>query len=335
MNLRNTIKENAFAYQASKLELQQARDNLILNVILAYLQVLNNEDVVASATRQAEVSQKQLERLQVLDRQGAVNPSQLSDVKGQLMNDQLAIINARNEVESSKLLLAQLMNIPYSRSMELERVNAEDFLTTYKSSADEVFQSALQQLALIKAVQLRRKSSEYALRAVKGELYPVVSLNGNMQTNYSSAAQNTSGKIPYSEQIRNNVFSSVNLGLRVPIFNSFQTRNRIKLADIAVRGNELLEENARLQVKQNVEQAYLNMTNALERYRTLQEQVNAYEESFKAAEVRFNAGVGTSVDYLIAKNNLDRATINLISAKYDFVLRKKVLDYYSSNQFKY
>ena len=74
----------------------------------------------------------------------------------------------------------------------------------------------------------------------------------------------------------------------------------------------------------------MNMTNAYERYKTLQQQVNAYTTSFKAAEARFGAGVGTSVDYLIAKNNLDRANINLISAKYDFVLRKKVLDYYQN-----
>ena len=72
------------------------------------------------------------------------------------------------------------------------------------------------------------------------------------------------------------------------------------------------------------------MTNAFQRYKALLQQVTAYTTSFKAAEARFNAGVGTSVDYLIAKNNLDRANINLISSKYDFVLRKNVLDYYQN-----
>jgi outer membrane protein len=93
----------------------------------------------------------------------------------------------------------------------------------------------------------------------------------------------------------------------------------------------LITENEKLLLRQEIEQAHLNMTNALERYRTLQEQVKAYQESFHIAEVRFNAGVGTSVDYLIARNNLDRANINLISAKYEFVLRKNILDYYRGN----
>lgn len=327
-SLQNSIKQNAYAYDATRMELQQAKDNLTLNVILAYLQVLNSEDLVASSIKQKELSAKQLERLDILDKQGAISPAQLSDVKGQLMNDELNILNLRNQLETEKLSLAQLMNIPYSKNMVLERVNADEFLTSYGRNSAEVYETALQQFSLIKSVELRKRSAEYALKSAKGMLYPQLVLNGNMQTNYSSIAENATGKIAYREQIENNIFYSLNLGLRIPIFNSFRVKNNIKLADIEVRNSELIEENTKVVLRQQIEQAHLNMTNAYERYKTLLEQVNAYNTSFKAAEARFNAGVGTSVDYLIAKNNLDRANINLISAKYDFVLRKKVLDYY-------
>jgi outer membrane protein len=72
------------------------------------------------------------------------------------------------------------------------------------------------------------------------------------------------------------------------------------------------------------------MSNAFERYKTLVRQVEAFNTSFKAAEARLTAGVGTTVDYVLAKSNLDRANINLIAAKYEFVLRKKILDYYQN-----
>jgi outer membrane protein len=74
------------------------------------------------------------------------------------------------------------------------------------------------------------------------------------------------------------------------------------------------------------------MTTSWDRYKILIEQVAAYTTSFRAAEVRFNAGVGNTIDYLTAKNNLDRANNNLISAKYDYVLRTKILDYYQGKQ---
>ena len=330
LSLQNAIRQNAFAYDASRMELQQAKDNLTLNVILAYLQVLNNEDLLASSAKQKELSAKQLERLEILDREGAISPAQLADVKGQLMNDELAILNLRNSLETSKLALAQLMNVPYHTSMSLERINADEFLTVYIKSNDQVYETALQQFSLVKAVALRKRSAEYALKSARGTLFPSLILGGGLQTNYSSVAQNATGKIGYNEQVKNNIFSTINLGLRFPILNSFRTRNNIRLADITVRNSELVEENTKVQLRQQVEQAHLNMTNGYERYKTLVEQVAAYAISFKAAEARFSAGVGTSVDYLIAKNNLDRANINLITAKYDFVLRKKVLDFYQN-----
>jgi outer membrane protein len=328
--LQNTVKQFGAAYDASRMELQQAKDNLVLNVMLAYLQVLNTQDLLSAAIKQKEVSMEQFNRLEVLDKQGAISPSQLTDVKGQLMNDELNILNLRNTLETAKLSLAQLMNIPYQKTMTLERMNAEDFLTKYELSSSDVYQSALKQFSLVKAVELRTKSSEYAWRASRGNLFPVVSVGGNMQTNYSSVAANASGKIPYRDQLSNNVFYTVNLGLTIPLFNNLRFRNNVKLADIEVRNNKLIEENTKVQLRQQIEQAHLNMTNAYDRYSALVEQVTAYNTSFKAAEARLTAGVGTTVDYIIAKANLDRSNIALISSRYDFVLRKKILDFYQN-----
>jgi outer membrane protein len=330
LNLQNTVKQFATAYDASRMEQQQAKDNLTLNVMLAYLQVLNTEDLLSAATKQKEVSEKQLERLQILDKQGAISPSQVTDVKGQLMNDELSILNLRNSLETAKLSLAQLMNIPYQRTMRLERVNAEEFLTSYGVTSSDIYETALQQFSLVKAVELRRKSAEYALKAARGSLFPVLTLGGNAQTNYSSVAMDNAGKIPYKDQLSNNMFYTLNLGLRVPIFTNRRARTNIKLADIALRNTQLLEENTRIQLQQNIEQAHLNMANAYERYKALVQQVEAYNTSFKAAEARLTAGVGTTVDYVLAKANLDRSNIALISSKYDFVLRKKILDFYQN-----
>lgn len=359
LSLQKSIRQFALSHEAAKSDLQQAKDNLMLNVILAYLQVLNSEDRLSLSTRQRNVSRNQLERLQILDKEGAISPSQVSDIKGQLMDDELSIVNSRNTLETAKLTLAQLMNIPYNKAMQLERVGAEELATGYPATPDEIFQKALDQLALVRSVRLKKQSAQAAVQAIRGRLYPSLVLSGNVTTNYSSAAtkdillntsfvttpdyvvlngtqvpvvskQSTysSERIAYGSQLGNNIFSTINLGVRIPLFNSFVIRNQIKQAKILVRNNELIEENTRIQLRQQVDQAYLNMTNAFDRYKVLQEQVLAYTQSFKAAEVRFNAGVGTSVDYTIAKNNLDLATINLVNAQYDFLLRKKVLDYY-------
>jgi outer membrane protein len=356
---QNTIKQSSLNYQASKMDWQQAKDNLTINIILAYLQVLSNQDILEQARNQAVFSNKQVERLEILDKQGAISPSILFDLRGQYASDQLSIINAQNSLVAAKISLYQLMNLPYDKNAELEKMTTGDLAPKYETQPEDIYQTALQQFAQVKAADLRTQSAVSAVKAARGLLYPRLTLNGSANTNYSSVANqavftnttdvtttdyvtvagtqysviqrqnNYSYKtIPFNKQLNNNLFTSVNLNLQIPIFNSFFQRNRVKLAKISLQNNELVAKTTKTQLQQSIELAYSNMISAQERYKTLLDQVNAYEQSFKAAEVRFNAGLGTSVDYLTAKNNLDRANINLISSKYDYALRRKVLDYY-------
>ena len=359
LSLTNGIKANALGYKASEMELQQAKDNLTINIILAYLNVLSAEDVLESSKNTQLVTGKQVDRLNILNQSGAISPSDYYDLKGQLANDQIAVVDNEAAVETAKLNLAQLLNIPYDKNMEVEKLPSDAFNINYTVSADSVYRTALAQFAQIKAVHLRTQSAEKNVKSIKGELFPTLSLGGNINTNYSSAATqnlfvnsvevpstdyvNVNGsqipvitkqdnfntqKITYGNQLNNNLFTTVNLGLRIPLFNASQVRSRVKLARIDLKNSELVEQNTKTVLQQSVERAYVNLSNTSNKYKILLDQVDAFGESFRAAEIKFNAGAITSVDYLIAKNNLDRTNTNLITAKYDFVLRSKILDYY-------
>jgi outer membrane protein len=358
-SLHNLIRGNTLGYQASKMELQQAKDNLTINVILAYLGVLSAEDILASSRNQGVVTQKQVDRLNILNQSGAIPPAQYYDLKGQLANDQIAVADNEAAVETAKLTLVQLLNMPYDKNLELERLPEQAFDTTYNADPAKVYTTALQQFAQIKAVHLRTESAEKTIRSIQGQLYPTLSLSGNINTNYSSAAtqsillntvdipstdyveingtqipvitkQNNfdNKKITYGSQLKNNKFTTVNLGLTIPLFNASQVRSKVKLAKIDFANSQLVEQNTKNQLQQSIEKAYVNLTNTSNKYKILQDQFNSFAESFRSAEIRFNAGAITSVDYLIAKNNLDRTNINIIIAKYDFLLRSKILDYY-------
>src|ERR1700733_13939681 len=110
---QNAIKQYSLAYQATKMDWQQIKDNLTINIILAYLQVLNSVDLLTQSKYQAELSAKQVDRLDQLDKEGAIKPSDLSDIKGQYASDKLSIINSENTLETAKISLCQLLNIPY------------------------------------------------------------------------------------------------------------------------------------------------------------------------------------------------------------------------------
>ena len=153
---------------------------------------------------------------------------------------------------------------------------------------------------------------------VNGAQLPVITTQDNFNTQ----------KVPYHNQLNNNYSTNINLGLSIPLFNGFQVRTKVKLAKLDLKNSELVEENTKTLLQQSIERAWVNLTNTSHKYNILVDQINSFTASFRAAEIRFNSGVITSVDYLIAKNNLDRTKVNMIAAKYDFVLRSKILDYY-------
>ncbi len=179
-SLQNQIKANKLGYEASKEELQQAKDNLTINIILAYLQVLSAEEVLKQSQDQVLVTQKQVERLDILNKSGAILPADFFDMKGQLATDQVAIADNKANVETAKLNLVQLLNIPYQKNIELEKIPAENFDTNYSGTPDEIYKTALQQFAQVQAVKLRTQSAEKNIRSIKGELFPTLSLGGKL-----------------------------------------------------------------------------------------------------------------------------------------------------------
>ncbi len=359
----NNIKRADLSRKAAQMELQQEKDNLSINIILAYLQVLSLNEQAHLVADQARLSAQQVERLDILNKEGAIKPSELSDLKGQFANDRLTITDNKNNLGNARLSLFRLMNINYDSTVIFEEINS-DFPIADNRSSNSIYQSALQQLALVKAVDLRILSSIKSVQMARGALWPTLSLGGNAYTQYSSVARQNlaqnpsfnqtedyvaingqqyplfvkkdnylSSPIPYGTQLNNNLNSSLSLTLSIPIFNAFQQRTKIKQAQLEVKRKATIAADTRRQLQQEIDVAALNMQTAVEKYQPLLQQVAAYKESFEAAEARFTEGVGNSIDYLTAKNNLDRANRNLVNARYDYILRKKVLDFYSSNTF--
>lgn len=359
--LQNSIRQNALAFEASKMEQQNAKERLTLDVILAYLQILSNEDLLSQAKLRVELSKEQVKRLETLNKEGAIQPSQLYDLQGQLANDELTIINTQNALNASRLRLAQLMNVEYDVNLQVARLTDQQLQLTekYPFTAADIYNSAANQLAVMRGAMLRKESAAKGVQVARGSGMPNLSFSSNLFSNYSSLATRnfingtndvatdqyidvngtrypviaperniSTEKINFNDQLKNNYSSSFSLNLRIPIFNSLQTRSRVAQARVELKNAELIEATTQVELKQAVDQAYFNMQAAWDRYGALNRQVDAFKQAFRAAEARFNAGAGTSVDYSVAKNNYDQAQINLINARYDYVLRSKVLDYY-------
>lgn len=362
--IQNNIKRNSLVYQASAMEWQQVKDNLTINIILSYLQVLSSADQLEQAKNQLAVSAEQLHRLEILGKEGGIRPKDLSDMKGQYASDQMAIVNSQNAMETAMISLCRWMNIPYDKNITLEKIEPDALAAKYETQPSEIYETALKQLAIIKAVDFRQQAAARAIKVARGQLFPTLSFGASVSTRYVSGTMQshylntvyvptsdsalvggvrypvyryedkfgTPTKIGFREQLNNNRSTYYGFSLSVPIFNALSQRTRLKQAQINYKIADLTAKTTRTQLGQDIDAAYVNMTAASGRYKSLLDQVSAFNESFRSSDILFKQGVSNSFEYLTAKNNADRAKINLIIAKYDFVLRTKILDYYQGKQ---
>ena len=361
---RNGIALNQLNLEASRLDLQAMKNQITLNIVVGYLNVLSQQDLLAVSQRQIEVTQTQLERTQKLVNAGSLPETNLYDIKAQLANDEVNIVNAENAIISAKLTLKQLMNAGADRDIDVVRVEVPNpNIQPYPNSSSQVYEIAQGFLADVQAADKRVKASQKSVDIAKGLKMPVISASAAFNSSYSTAAEKvsftqkiveteagyvnvagirypvvgylptsnaTSEKINYFRQLGGNGNASLGLNVRIPIFNGYSTKFRLTTAQINQKQNEIQAENVRLRLRQDIDQAYVNLTNSAKRFSALGKQVSALEESFRAAESRFNVGSLNALDYSISKTNLDRARINQIQAKYDYIFRIKILDYYQN-----
>ncbi|PWJ60665.1 outer membrane protein [Dyadobacter jejuensis] len=367
--IQNAIRRNESNLKASQEDLLVARNDIMLNVALFYLQVITNEELIVVAQSQLDASKLQRDRTARLVEAGTLAESNLLDLKAQVANDELSLVNAQNNLETAKLNLKQLMNMPGSEQIEVVKVSVADpTLAAYDASIQEIYDVALNSLPQMKAAQLRIDAADTNIEIAKAAGRPSLTLSGGIGTAYSSAAPkerfiadgtgSTVQDIPsttsyvsyagvsvpvinkvtipngtyqdfgYFNQLDGNRSSSINLSLRIPIFSNFQVKYNVANAKLQKQNIEYQSQQAQLTIRKNVEQAYIDMVNAAKRYSATANQVHALEEAFRISQVRFDVGAINSLDYNIAKANLDRANSNLIQTKYDYVFRTKILDFY-------
>ncbi|MBC3758346.1 TolC family protein [Hyunsoonleella sp. SJ7] len=358
-NALNRIKRDKFNLRAAEMEQEETIQNLIIDVTVAYIRILNSRDMLALIEARMEVTERQLERLEDNYNEGVGNPANYTNMQGQYASDKVALLNAQNTLEAAIISFSRLLNLEVETEAQIQYLSGLFEPQVYGLSVSQVYQDALENLATFKARQYRIDAAKSNIKVARSNYYPQISVFSRLNTNYSSLAETftetgtstvetgnfvtidnqdypvlqnktqfTGNKISYEDQFENNLSTVVGLSVQIPLFNRFQARNNVKLQKIQLEDSKIQLESTKLSFKQAIEQAYISMETAYSVYNTLTEQVKAYEESFRINEVRFNNDVSNIVDYIISKNNVDSAKLNLNQAKYEYVLRVKILDYY-------
>ena len=308
--------------KAAIADLEKAKEDISINIASAYLQVLFNEELHQVALGQARLSREQQARISRLAELGKASPAEVAEAKARVAQDEMNVVQTDNNYKLALLDLSQLIELETPEGFCLESP-ATDLELLPLTPPDEIFQTAMGNKASIRAAQFRLEGSKHNVRIAQSDFYPQLSLNGSLGTNYYSTINRT-----FRQQMDDNFNKYVGLSLNVPIFNRLSTRNRVRTARLQRENYALQLDNAKKTLYKEIQQAWYNAAAAESKYTSSHTATVASEASFMLMSEKYENGKANAVEYNEAKQNLLKAQSDELQAKYDYLFRTKILDFY-------
>ncbi|MGC4022350.1 MAG: TolC family protein [Cyclobacteriaceae bacterium] len=370
LRIQNTYRQNKKSLEAADLDLEKAKNDVIINVVTNYTNVILNKELYENAKFQLNSSQQTLERIAKQVAAGALPKSNELNQEAVVATNETNMITQENAYNLSMLSLKQSMQVPASNQFEVvvPGIAMEDLTIT--QTPEEIYSISSQTLPQVRSALLKVESAQLALKAARGSYYPRLSANFAATSNYNSASDtkrygtDPNTKVPYTigyvngdqsqpvttlvsnqyfisdsyhvkDQLTDNLYKNVGLSLSIPLFNGFQTRTGVQQAIINRELAAITVKETENTLRQSIETAYNNAVAAAKTYAAATKQVNANEEAFRMTKQRYENGAATYVEFQVSSNDLFSAKSALSRAKFSLILAKKILEFYQGKTIDY
>lgn len=361
--LRNQrqLAKNRLEVLASQYQSQKIKEDVALNVINSYLQIVFNKELVKVNTSQLHYQQSQETRVAELVKAGVVPSGDLIDVKASVAQAAQQVLQGQNAVKISRLALAQLLQLKDYENFDIVEQDYKVGLSEVLSnSPDQVVERAKETQTDLKIAQAQVDISNYQLKISRSAFYPQIrafyslatraaysdqisgyELNTANPTQVIGQVEGTnqnvvqpnmtaiiSGPNSLLNQFDANMGHSFGIGISIPVFNGFNVRNNVKLSKLNLEYVEKEKQIATLNLEQTVYTAYTDTQNALESYHAAQVTFQARSLALDYAKERYEVGLMNVFDLNQAQNLLVVAESDMLKAKYDYLFKTKILEYY-------
>ena len=356
-SIKNNIISSEKSEEAYRLGVGKARNDIALNVAAAYLQTLLSVEQANIAKVTISQDSAQLENTKKLVAAGSMPELNAAQLEAQLATDSSTYISAAGTADQNRIQLIALLNLDESTPFRVSTpdVNKIPIPPLSELEPSYVYQLALASQPLQQSDSMFIVANEYAVKSARGAMYPTLSAFGQMGSNYGSTFQEVTGFRPvtdtlythngdyvtvpnsipftkrpsYFRQIGNINFSqAIGLQLNIPIFNGRQLKSNYERAKLNLENAQLQSRTDNLTLQQNIYTAYSSAVSALAKYNASTKAVQTQQYAYDLGTKRYNIGLMSTIDYITLQTSLFTAKINQVSARYDYIFKVKVLEFY-------
>lgn len=308
-------------------EHEAAKDNVTLNIISQYLQVLYAKEVHASALSQLSQTTYEVGRQKALLEAGKVPEADLLDAESQKAQDELQVVTSENDIKVSLVELANLLQLPDVGNFDIAPIPEDEPIIP---TAESVFNAAMMHNNSILAASQSIKTAEHNISLAKSGYIPRLSFNAGIGSSYYTVGGYVND--PFSAQMKHNFSTYVGVSLSIPIFDAFSTRNSVSQAKLQHLSAQLQLDQQSTDLYKTIQLAYYQACGAREKYLASLSTLEKTRRSFAATQEKYNLGRATPAEFEQAKNNLFRIEISSIQSHYEYLLRHRILIFYQSNR---
>ncbi|MGV4456972.1 TolC family protein [Ornithobacterium rhinotracheale] len=314
--------------QAAQEDLKALENQLTLQILNQYLNVLLQKELVLNFQQKLKLSENQLEQTQKLFNGGAIPLSNVYESKTQLARSKQNVATAEVNVQEALFNLAQLLQLKDTESFDVLTLNLSENPQRLIDNIDQVIAYAYQNQPRIKNAEIKAQSSLKDIELAKTEFWPSLSASYGIGTNYRAYLNKGIDSDRLFDQWWNNHTHNFGLNLNIPIFNKNLTKLNVENAELQAQMAEKDIEIKKQQLKEEIQKAYFNTSSNYQKFIAVQEAVKSAEVSMDFAQKSLDAGKITLYDFNQAAERLFSAKSELLQAKYNYIFSLKVLDFY-------
>lgn len=359
---QSNVRKSKIDIEALKLDQEVLKNNIQLQILTAFLNIMNANEQMEQALKQKAITQEQYDHTKALIEAGAAAEKSLLDVESQLTAEDLSISQVKNQLDLTYLNLRILLQLDPNKEFKVKTPELPDVIEIKElASLQRIYSDALTLRPEIKSADTKIRSAESSIKIAKGNNYPTLSFVGNLNTFYTSQSKNSVqvltgnytpvgivqstletvvipetttqfSRNPYFKQLNQNLNYAIGLSLNIPIYNKYLTQTAVKQANIQVQVSQLQRKQAETDLFNTISQAYLKSEAAIDNYKAAKKNYETAKKSYDYAVERLNAGSINQLEVNLAKNNMATAESKLTQAKYEFIFNTKVLDFYQGKQ---
>lgn len=309
-------------------QLESAKDDITLNVIAQYLQVLYYGEIHHVATEQLNLSNVELTRRRALLEAGKIPELDIIQAESQVAQDELSVVTALNDRSIALLDLAQLLELESTEGFDIEPLNADP--TGGLSTPDELFISAMTINHSVKASRLGVEAAGKSIEVAKSGYLPSLSFSAGIGSSYYKVSgYNNEG---FGPQMRHNLSKSLSFSLNIPIFDAFSTRNSVRRAKVQQISARLQLKDSENRLYKAIAQAHAQAMAAEKRLESSRIATKSTLAALDAMREKYNYGKANATEFEQAKTEYIRAVSTSVQAKYESLLRRRILTFYSTGR---